>query len=104
MVKLTIDTASDSHDHIKHVIDLLQRIVGVSATSSAPAPMAMFDAPAAANPLGDLFGAPQASPAPSMGMFDSPIPQNPVPDPQHGLGNPLHQSEEREEKPELEFY
>lgn len=108
---MTIDTASDSHDHIKHVIDLLQRVVGASsAPPSAPAPMSMFDspqqAPQGATGLMDMFGAP-AAPAPSLGMFDSPIPQNPIPDPQHNVGNPLSPGlGEKEEKVphEIEFY
>ena len=111
MVKLSIDTSADSHEHIKHVIDLLQRIVGASNGSSpAPSPMSMFDsAPQSGTGLADMFGAPaQASPepTPSMGMFDSPIPQNPIPSPHHDSGDPLGSfgAEEKKEKPDIEFY
>ena len=35
MVKISIDTTEDSHDHIKHVIAMLQNVVGNTAVTNA---------------------------------------------------------------------
>lgn len=70
-MKITIDTASDSHDHIRRIIALLKGIVGEVSES---APTNVFDSPAPAG--GSVLG----------GFFDSspastPTPESPAPAP-----------------------
>lgn len=84
-MQITIDTSSDSHEHIKRAIKMLQSIVGEDAVSnapeaasSAPAPMDIFGGSSG----GDIFSnapaentaesAPAEDNAPVMNMFDAP--------------------------------
>ncbi|MBI4144911.1 hypothetical protein HY493_01755 [Candidatus Woesearchaeota archaeon] len=72
-MKITIDTASDSHDHIRRIIALLKGIVGESVQEVAQ-PSNIFDSPAPSggSALSNFF---DSSPAPT-----SP-PESPAPAP-----------------------
>ena len=52
-MKITIDTASDSHEHIRHVIGLLQRVVG--EVSQVQAAISSVDTNSG-NPFAGIFG------------------------------------------------
>ena len=54
-MKITIDTASDSHDNIHKAIKMLQSIVGEGAPSNAP-----YAAQGEKSPI-DLFGSPSGN-------------------------------------------
>ncbi len=70
-MQISIDTSKDSHDHIKHVISMLQRIVDASsvASSDASAPFAGL--------FGDSTPHPIEPHTPSPGL-PPPAPENPL--------------------------
>src|SRR3989338_4147112 len=84
-MQITIDTSTDTHDHIKRAIKMLQSIVGEEAmsnapesSSAAPVPMDIFGGSSG----GDIFSntsvenahesAPAEDNAPVMDIFDAP--------------------------------
>ena len=84
-MQITIDTSTDTHDHIKRAIKMLQSIVGEEAMSNAPeaasntSPIDIFGGSSG----GDIFSnataesnaserAPAEDNAPVMNMFDAP--------------------------------
>lgn len=91
-MKITIDTSTDSHEHIKRAIRMLQSIVGEEAmpdspepAPGAPAPMDIFGGSSG----GDIFSnaptepnapenAPAENSAPFMGIFDAPSPPSQI--------------------------
>lgn len=69
-MRISIDTATDSHEHIRKVIDLLRHIVdGTSSPSSSVVEPA-------SSPFGDMFGDAPSTPEPTPAP-----PTEPAPDP-----------------------
>jgi hypothetical protein len=66
-MRISIDTATDSHDHIRKVIDLLRQMIGESHSSSAPSSSSNVFEPQGASPFAGIFGdsAPAAPAAPA---------------------------------------
>jgi hypothetical protein len=81
MVKISIDTKDDSHDHIKHVITMLQNIVGSAPTNAPSSPDSGYVNIFAENPA-QSEPEPQAT-APEPSFFnifgDEPAPSQPEP-------------------------
>ena len=76
-MRISIDTTTDSHDHIKKVIDLLRNIVNDTSSSSV-----VTEQPG--SPFGDMFGdnTPPAQPDPQPDPHPNPQPDSPSePDP-----------------------
>ena len=67
-MRISVDTATDSHEHIRKVIDLLRHIVdGTASVVEQPS-----------NPFGDMFGSSTPEPTPSP---PDPTPTDPTPEP-----------------------
>ncbi len=64
-MRISIDTATDSHEHIRKVIDLLRNLVGESSGSGGSSSSNIFDNPAPAAPFAGIFGDAPAAPAPA---------------------------------------
>ena len=60
-MEITVNTSTDSHDHIRKVIDLLRNLVGEQASSSNSSGSSSSDA---ASPFAGMFG--DSAPAPEL--------------------------------------
>jgi hypothetical protein len=70
-MQISIDTSTDSHEHIRKVIELLKHVVGDSSSSSAPA-----SAETTSNAFAGIFG---DSASPGLPMSTPPTQDAPAP-------------------------
>ncbi len=87
MVKISIDTKEDSHDHIKHVIAMLQNVVGSSASTNSSSASTSSDNGGYVNIFADNPTPSEPTPTTEQAFFnifgDDPAPSTPAePSPQ----------------------
>jgi hypothetical protein len=107
-MQISIDTSKDSHDHIKHVISMLQRIVdssntSVSSTSDASAPFAGLFGDSAPHPIEPhpiSPGLPPPAPDPLTHLQELNAPKDDSPKAVDLWGNP----KKEDDNPPVEVY